>query len=602
MIPMKAFCVIFFSCVIFVTMAQENLNYLEQSAGLQYPDFDGGRTELEFADINLDGYLDLVTIGDHGNPITAQHGIIVWLGSASGDWTLKMTGDLGYGGIAVGDANLDGIPDVGYGMHHNYSSTDLGDQLIEVALGDGSAESWIPWDDGLATAGETWGMFGTDFADIDNDGDLDIGSISFGSGAGVHVYRNQMDGTWEHAFGFLNGNSDMVFEFGDINRDGYADFVASHEYGSVYFGDGTGNFTLTENGLPAQGWAGRMGPSLGDVDNDGGMDLAYVTDAGGVRVYVWDEGAMQWSDFSGTLPVSGDYELTQLADMDSDGMVDVAAFGDGVVRIWLGDGTGTWTEAAMVTTPSPGNAQAFRAGGDVDHNGFPDFVIISEEGTWINYKNHLHFYKETSGATTLSISNLFPGGGEVFYRHSVQFIRWITSVPGGSGSLVRLEYSTTGTNGPWTLIADSLPDNMRFQWQVPAVNSANCFIRMTVFNDTESQVSINPSAFTITDGTVGISQENEKNTLEVKVFPNPFRDVVYIEFMVDSEAEVSLSVSDQMGRAVKSVLPQTTLIKGTHRFEWDGTDDAGKKLSPGIYSYRLIINGEAIGGRLVLIR
>ena len=85
-----------------------------------------------------------------------------------------MEGDLGYGGIAVGDANNDGYLDVGYGMHHNYSSTDLGDQLIEVALGNGTGQGWMPWDDGLATAGEDWGMFGTDFGDIDNDGDLDF--------------------------------------------------------------------------------------------------------------------------------------------------------------------------------------------------------------------------------------------------------------------------------------------------------------------------------------------------------------------------------------------------------------------------------------------
>lgn len=70
--------------------------------------------------------------------------------------------------------------DVAYGMHHKWGTGDLGDQLIEVSLGDGTGMNWIPWDDGLATNGEDWGMFGADFADVDNDGDLDIGSVSFG--------------------------------------------------------------------------------------------------------------------------------------------------------------------------------------------------------------------------------------------------------------------------------------------------------------------------------------------------------------------------------------------------------------------------------------
>jgi hypothetical protein len=34
--------------------------------------------------------------------------------------------------------------------------------------------NWIPWDDGLATNGETYGMFGTDLSDINNDGLKDI--------------------------------------------------------------------------------------------------------------------------------------------------------------------------------------------------------------------------------------------------------------------------------------------------------------------------------------------------------------------------------------------------------------------------------------------
>ena len=240
--------------VLFVTHAAAagGLAYVDSSLGLQTPVMEGGRTEIEFGDVNGDGHPDIVCIGDHGSPYinSPQHGVMVWFGDGAGQWSVFQNGNFGYGGVALGDVNNDGLMDVGYGMHHNYAAGDFGDQLLEVALGDGTGMNWTPWDDGLATNGETWGMFGTDFADVDNDGDLDVGSLSFGCCAGIHVYLNNGDGTWTQSFGFIGGNSAMDFVFGDVNGDGLADFAAAHGDGTVYLGDGRGGYTLADGNLP----------------------------------------------------------------------------------------------------------------------------------------------------------------------------------------------------------------------------------------------------------------------------------------------------------------------------------------------------------------
>ena len=68
--------------------------------------------------------------------------------------------------------------------------------------------------------------------------------------------------------------------------------------------------------------------------------------------------------------------MTQLADMDQDGFIDLAAYGEGTFRLFLGDGSGIWTADATFTTGDPGYSQAFRVGGDVDHNGRPDIVLL----------------------------------------------------------------------------------------------------------------------------------------------------------------------------------------------------------------------------------
>jgi hypothetical protein len=503
------------------------LTYIESSSGLSNPAWEGGRTELEFADMNYDGKIDLITIGDHGNPgiQSGEQGLMVYFGDGQGNWSCQMGGDLGYGGIAAGDVNNDGFMDVGYGMHHNYSSTDFGDQLIEVALGDGTGTNWTPWDDGLATNGEDWGMFGTDFADVDNDGDLDIGSISFGCCSGIHIYLNNLDGTWTQSFGFNDGNSDMIFQFGDINKDGFMDFIVGHDSGTAYFGDGAGNFEINDLDLPPAGTLGRNGPSLGDVDNDGGMDLAFTNNNGGLHVYIFSELLGRWTNWSGNLPAAGDFEMTQLADMNMDGFTDLAAFGNSTFRLFLGDGNGNWTADATFTTGDPGYAKAFRVGGDIDHNGRQDIMLVEEEGDWISYQNFLRCFKENTVALSLTINPIYPHGNEIIRPGSVRNIEWITSVYGNQDSFVQLEYSTTGPDGPWTLIASNIPDNGRYQWIVPQENSNICYIRYNMYaGQFNAESSITPAAFAITDGSIGIGEHGSGEAWGhggMEVWPNP---------------------------------------------------------------------------------
>ena len=530
---MKRASILLISIVLFVfsansqnlsTPAKTLLSYSESSNGLASPAWEGGRSELEFADINGDGNVDIVTVGDHGNPgiQSGEQGLMVYFGDGQGHWSVQMEGELGYGGVAAGDVNNDGFMDVGYGMHHNYSSTDFGDQLMEVVLGNGTGTGWVPWDDELATSGEDWGMFGTDFADFDNDGDLDIGSISFGCCAGVHLYKNNLDGTWSHSFGFIDGNSDMIFEFGDINNDGNVDFVVSHDAGTAYFGDGAGNFTWNDAGLPAGELLGLAGPSLGDVDNDGGMDLAFVNNDGGLNVYLYNEDIWEWTNWSDTLPASGDFEVTQLADMNSDGFIDLAAYGNGVFQLFLGNGAGNWTADATFTTGDPGSFQAFRVGGDVDHNGRPDIILVEEEEiSWFTYQNYLKCYRENSISFTLSVTPVFPHGYELFRPGSVKTIKWNSAVLfSEESSVMTLDISTTGPDGPWTNIALQAPNNGSYQWIVPQANSSDCYIRYTVTAGQFTDSGMNALPFTITDGTIGIG-ETFANGSAWEVYPNP---------------------------------------------------------------------------------
>ena len=496
------------------------LNFVESSSGMNNPQWESGKTELEFADINMDGYVDILSIGDHGSPFinAGEHGIMVWFGDGTGSWSVQMTGDFGYGGIAVGDVNNDGHWDVGYGMHHDYSSNDLGDQLLEVALGDGSGTSWTPWDDGLATNGENWGLFGTDFADVDNDGDLDIGSNSFGSGSGLHVYINNGDGTWTQSFGIMPGNSNLRFVFGDMNNDGNADFVVTHDAGIAFFGTGDGDFYNADYNLPQYSYP-MSGPDLKDVNKDGADDLAYVNTQGGIDVWTFDPEAVEWIDISGSLPASGDYQEAQLCDFNSDGTMDIAAFGDANLTVWRGSlsaGNISWTEVFHTVTSNNGDCAAFRAGGDVDRNGYPDMTFVEKQGSWPSDQNHLKCYKNAAPYLGPNIKAVYPRGREKFKQQSVQFTDWISAVPVSSAATVQIEYSLQGAFGPFHLLTQATPNSGRFQWIVPQTTSTNnCFFRYTLVQGDDTLQELTPVAFTIL-GDPGLAADFTADTTVVQ--------------------------------------------------------------------------------------
>ncbi len=345
-----------------------------------------------------------------------------------------------------------------------------------MALGDGTGTSWTAWDDGLATNGEDWGMAGCDFGDVDGDGDLDLGSSSFGCCSGVHVYLNQMDGTWVQSFGFLGGNSDHDFLFAAFNGDGHLDLVAANSLGRVRLGDGAGGFSAADGNLPGPYYGGI---AAGDIDGDGRDELA-ITVNDLPQVWSWGAGN-QWVSRTGTLPlIDAPAHRVQLSDMDADGDPELVTFGAGVLAVFGNDGGGGWWPAFLAEVPGLGSRPgvALRTGIDLDHNGYPDVSLVMEE-RWgfVNYRNAHRVYLESSAPAKLSIRALSPTPSRVWRGGQARFVEWASAVPGADLGTVDLLLSTSGGSPPWTPLATGVPNGGRAQVLVPTgVQSTTCVL------------------------------------------------------------------------------------------------------------------------------
>jgi PKD repeat protein len=475
----------------------KNVTFIEKSTGLDTPTKESGNTELELADMNNDGHLDVISVGDHGSPYinSQQHGIMVWLGDGGTTWSVHQVGNFGYGGIEAGDLNLDGFLDVVWGIHHDYSGVPgFGDTLLGAALGDGTAENWIPWATGLATNGEDWGMFECGLADFDCNGRLDLISQSFGCCNGYHLYENHGDGTWTQVWSYTGGNNNNHLETGDFNADGYPDFVGNSDAKHTFLGDGSFGMTMTQTGLPAGLWNGL---DCGDMNNDGVDDLVLGAGSSGVHCYVFNPQNNDWDETSTGLPTSGSY-YPQFGDIDGDGNLDIVAYDDPIGYTFLGDGAGNWVADATFSMPPEGEISAFVVDGDFDHDGREDIVIEAEQGSGYTYVNKLKAFSPWLEPTELTAQLRTPRGGEVFRSGSIRNIRWLAGVPSSQGdSTVDIQISHHGTSGPWETIASELPNNGCYQWLVDTSGSSTCRVKIIVTTSSSSVSAFSLSDFTI---------------------------------------------------------------------------------------------------------
>ena len=347
-------------------------------------------------------------------------------------------------------------------------------------------------------------------------------------------FANSGDGNWiQQDDGIIMGRaSTLQGYFVDINRDGFLDLTANLRDGVwVYLGDGNGGWTDSSAGLPVESGTSDSPFSLdwGDFNNDGFVDLALCTVGNDdSRVYAFaGDGTGNWTDSSEGLPTSGTaYRTIKLADMNQDKYDDIVGLTpSGIIETYLATETGGWVKSQNTLQ---GNAQGHRLEvGDFDHNGHRD--IIAGFGTdQTGYPGSVKVWRESTAVTSLGVDMDYPDGMETFRGGSIRFIHWLSEIPSTTESRsVKLEYSTDGTEGGWTTIAEGLPDTGTFQWEVPFENSGNCFLRVTLTDELDNSVGdISDNSFAI------ISPSNVPPDIELDEPDGVFDDNYTISWLV----------------------------------------------------------------------
>ena len=267
---------------VFVYFGDGGGHWTNASAGLPTV----GSEDVAVGDFNHDGCMDLVISA------ASDEGIRAFKGNCKGVWKESSNGlphaEWGNGVEMVdmdGDGNLDLIAAYAAGPR--------------VWLGDGKG-NWRDGSEGLPAPdihGLYWGLA---VGDVNGDGKPDIATGAAVPGA--EVFIQEPGPKWRAAnVGIVPMNA-LGVALGDLDNDGHIDLVVAgktnlEEIGGVYgvfpfFGDGAGNWKFVENtGLPTTGRERTWGAALADIDHDGVLDIGVAF--GDVLSPTWHSGSQQ---------------------------------------------------------------------------------------------------------------------------------------------------------------------------------------------------------------------------------------------------------------------------------------------------------------------
>lgn len=238
--------------------------------------------------------------------------------------------------------------------------------------------------------------------DFDNDGDLDIAQGNWDDQN--DVYLNDGDGNFTFKMHFDVVGYTYSIATADVDGDGDLDLIVANRnnQSAVYLNDGAANFSQGDD-LGASDWRGR-GLAVGDMDGDGDLDIVLGHQGTERLPHLFLNGGAGHFPISrtiGTNPATTIASTLGLGDVDNDGDLDLAL---GNVKeepsfILLNDGLGNFP---VTCTFQAGGSDVYDlAFGDVDGDG--DLDLVASSGVWDGHQSKLHY---NNGSCNFTFSNL----------------------------------------------------------------------------------------------------------------------------------------------------------------------------------------------------
>lgn len=282
-----------------------------------------------FGDFNGDGYIDFATGNGQDMARDYNHVYINHNGVLETTASWASTEQRGFSHLMVGDLNHDGKPDlaiVTLGIAPSYQDTNPAVIYYNTGSALEHTASWHSHD--------KYASFDCDFGDVWGDGNLSMvvsaGDAYNSSNRRVRIYRNR-NGVMDTLPAWQGDTlaSDAT-RFADLNNDGWLDLIVGHRDRLDVYLNNNGTLPTTPSWTTSNvGWVLRI--AVGDYNKDGWLDVAVASngqngDPASFKVFRNNSGTLE-TTASWTASIGGDIYPSCVAfgDVNNNGYPELAA-------------------------------------------------------------------------------------------------------------------------------------------------------------------------------------------------------------------------------------------------------------------------------------
>lgn len=505
--------------------------------------------------------------------------------------------------------------------------------------------------------------FGAVWADLDNDGDLDMfvanGGVT-GKSTDFHLLNN---GEPDFTFSLLtDGGLGVHYAsshnscLGDFNGDGYLDVFVANDFGEenflftnnrnggftrvnggaitattlntksahwvdydddedldlfivnydednvLYEHVGRGNFKVTSGAMPEDKLASSMGASWGDFDNDGDQDVFIANAEQEKNLLYKNNGNGTFSNVV-TGPIVSDDGSSQgsgWADFDNDGDLDLfVANSDRKNVLYENIGDGNFTRVASWPPDTEPVRSSGLAWGDIDNDGDLDLFVANPFA-----KNSLYINNAESKANhwvNINCTGVFSNRSAIGTKIRINAI-----INGKSVWQYREITSISGAYGQNSLkvhfgLGDArVIDKIRIEWP-SGLADAYDNVSVNKFYRAVEDKNLIEDTKTILAVSNGKKAASAKGFRLAQNHPNPFNPTTTISYSVNRHGNVSLRVYDILGREIRTLVDKTQRA-GFHSVVWDGQNNSGEPVASGHYFYRIRAGDFHFVRKMVLLK